>query len=159
MDKFEEYKLFVDSTDRMSDRRQQISNTYLTVNSIIIGAIAFLVKDSGLGGNLRSVVITVALIVGIIVCDVWKQLIFKYKKLIGFRIDELREIEKHDEMANCHKMYHAEDKLFPRDENNVPIKGKALNISDKEAWLPNVLIASYIVFLIAVIIYAVKSFF
>ena len=45
--KFDEYKLFVESMDRFSNRRQQISNTYLTVNSIIIGAIAFLVKDAG----------------------------------------------------------------------------------------------------------------
>ena len=77
LEKFEEYKLFVESTDRFSDRRQQISNTYLTVNSIIIGAIAFLVKDAVLDTYLRSIVIIVILLVGIVVCDVWKQIIYK----------------------------------------------------------------------------------
>ena len=158
LDKFEEYKLFVESTDRFSERRQQIGNTYLTVNSIIIGAIAFLVKDAGFGTTLRSIVIIMTLIVGIIVCDVWKQIIFKYKKLVGLRIDELREIENHIDMKNCHKMYHAEDKLYPRDENNNPIKGEALNISDKEAWLPNIFIISYLLFLVGVVFCLVKNF-
>ena len=89
MDKFEEYKLFVESTDRFSDRRQQTGNTYLTVNSIVIGAIAFLVKDAGFGTISRSIAIIMILIVGIIVCFVWKQIIFKYKKLVGLRVDEL----------------------------------------------------------------------
>ena len=33
--KFEEYKLFVEDTARLSDRRQTISNIYVTVNSIL----------------------------------------------------------------------------------------------------------------------------
>jgi len=159
MDKFEEYKLFVESTDRLSDRRQHISNTYLTVNSIIIGAIAFLVKDAGLAANWRSIVIIVTLIIGILVCDVWRQIIYKYKTLIAHRIDELREIENHADMENCHKMYHSENKLYPRDENNNPIEGEALNISDKEKWLPNIFIGTYSLFLIGVAYYFMASIF
>jgi hypothetical protein len=153
LNKFDEYKLFVDSTDRLSDRRQKISNTYLTVNSIIIGAIAFLVKDTVFSADWRPIVVLLPLIIGIIVCSVWKQIIYKYKMLIGLRIDELREIENHVAMENCHRMYHAEDKLYPRDQKNIPIKGKALNISDKEAWLPNIFIIIYSVFLVGIIIF------
>ena len=159
MEKFEEYKLFVESTDRFSARRQQISNTYLTVNSIIIGAIAFLVKDAVLDTYLRSIVIIVILLVGIVVCDVWKQIIYKYKKLIAHRIGELREIENHADMGNCHKMYHSEDKLFPRDESGKVIEGKALNISDKEKWLPNIFIGTYSLFLIGVVYNFMASIF
>ncbi len=157
--KFEEYKLFVESTDRYSDRIHQISNIYLTVNSIIIVGIAFLVKDAVLDTYLRSIVIIVILLVGIVVCDVWKQIIYKYKKLIAHRIGELREIENHADMENCHKMYHSEDKLYPRDENNNPIKGEGLNISDKEKWLPNIFFGIYSLSLIGVISYSFAKYF
>jgi len=153
MNKFEEYKLFIESTDRFSDRRQKVSNTYLTANSIIIGAIAFLTKDAGLETDLRIGVIIITLLIGIIACTGWKYIIYKYKKLVGFRIDELREMEKHPAMKDCHRMYHAEDKLYPRDENNQPIEGEALNISDKEAWLPNVFLTCYSLGLIGLILY------
>jgi amino acid permease len=155
LDKFEEYKLFAELTDRLSDRRQKISNTYLTVNSIIIGVIAFLIKDT----DLLSVVVIMPLIIGIIACIVWKQIMYKYKKLITHRIEELREIENHVDMKNCHKMYHAEDKLYPRDENGVLIKGKSLNLIDKEAWLPNIFIITYSVFLVGIIFYIAFKFF
>ena len=39
MDKFEEYKLFVEDTARFTDRRQTVSNIYVAVNSIILSAI------------------------------------------------------------------------------------------------------------------------
>jgi len=38
MDKFEEYKLFVEDTARFTDRRQTVNNIYVAVNSIILGA-------------------------------------------------------------------------------------------------------------------------
>ncbi len=157
MNKFEEYKLFVESTDRFSDRRQKISNTYLTVNSIIVGAIAFLVKDAGFSASLLSIVVMLTLIVGIIVCCVWRQIINKYKILVGFRVDELRKIEEHVEMEGCHKMYHAEDKLYSRNENDEIIENKALNISDKEAWLPYVFITSYALGLIGLSLYWIST--
>ncbi len=108
---------------------------------------------------MRSIVIIVILIVGIVVCDVWKQIIYKYKKLIAHSIDELREIENHADMENCHKMYHSEDKLFPRDENGKVIAGEALNISDKEKWLPNIFIGTYSLFLIGVVYYFYGKYF
>ena len=137
----------------------KLVNTYLTVNSIIIGAIAFLLKDAGLDTYLRFLVIIVILLVGIVVCDVWKQIIYKYTKLIAHRIDELRDIENHADMENCHKMYHSEDKLFPRDENGKVLAGEALNISDKEKWLPNIFIGTYSLFLIGIVYCFMASIF
>jgi hypothetical protein len=155
--KFEEYKLFVEDTARFSDRRQQISVTYLTVNSIIIGAIAFLVKDAKFVEVWRGIVVILILGVGVFSCVLWKQLINKYKLIVDFRIDELRAIEEHTNMKDCHKMFHAEDKLYPRDAEGKPIKGEALNISDKEKWLPNVFMGIYTVFFLGQLIYLVTG--
>jgi hypothetical protein len=47
-DKFEEYKVFIEDTARFAERRQKVGSNCVAVNSIILSAIAFLVKDSGL---------------------------------------------------------------------------------------------------------------
>ena len=49
VDTFEEYKLFVDDTARLSDRRQTVTNTYIAVNSLLLGAISFLIRDAAGG--------------------------------------------------------------------------------------------------------------
>ncbi len=49
MDKFDEYSLFSSLVQHKSQRRQAASQTYLTVNTVIFGVLAFLVKDAGLG--------------------------------------------------------------------------------------------------------------
>jgi len=160
MNKFEEYKLFVEDTAKFTERRQQISITYVTVNSIILSAMAlFLGQTTEIDAIWPSAIVLVVFSVGIFVCVLWKQIIYKYKVLVNFRINELREIEKHPDMQGCHKMYHAEDKLYPRNANDEPIKGKALNISDKEKWLPCVFMFVYIAFLIVHLGYLIFSDF
>jgi hypothetical protein len=71
---------------------------------------------------------------GIAICRWWHQLLRKYKKLVGLRIDALRDME--DKMPDSVKMYHAEDTLYPRAEDGKMIPGKGLNFSDLEARLP-----------------------
>lgn len=147
MNKFEEYKLFVEDTAKFSERRQTVNNTYVAVNSILLSAVSFLVKDAGFERPWQATAVILTLMAGIVICDHWKRLIHKYKKLVGFRIDQLREMEKSPEMSGCHGMYHFEDKLYPRDEKGHVIKGKGLNFSDREIWLPNIFLTVYMIFL------------
>ena len=146
VDKFEEYKLFVEDTAKFSSRRQQISVTYLTVNSIIISGVSFVMKDLPSSAFWRSLAVMLVLGIGILICLLWKDLIYKYKLLVNLRIDELRALENHADLSGCHKMYHQEDKLYPRDAHGKPIQGEALNISDKEKLLPLVFIVAYAAF-------------
>ena len=152
MNKFEEYKLFVEDAARFSERRQTVSNIYVAVNTIILSAIALLVKDAGLDPVWRAFVIVLVLAAGIVICLQWDRLIYKYKELVRFRIEQLRKIEEHPEMANSHRMYHAEDALYPRDAGGNPIPGQSLNISDRERWLPRVFIFVYALFLLGFVI-------
>ncbi|MGD2148194.1 MAG: hypothetical protein PVH41_16000 [Anaerolineae bacterium] len=48
MSRFEEYKLFSDRVQRLSERRQLTSQTYLAVNTAVLGVMAFLIRDAGL---------------------------------------------------------------------------------------------------------------
>lgn len=149
MDKFEEYKLFVEDTARFTERRQTVTNIYVAVNSIILGAIAFLVKDLEFIDFWKVFVGVLVLVAGIFICLQWDRLIYKYKLLVGFRIRQLREMEESPEMSNCHRMYHVEDELYPRDKDGNDIPGKGLNISDRERLLPRVFITLYGVFLLS----------
>jgi hypothetical protein len=148
VNKFEEYKLFVEDTARFTDRRQTVSNIYVAVNSIILSAIAFLTKDAGFVPVWRACVVMLVLAAGIVICLQWDQLILKYKRLVGFRINQLRALEDTPEMVGCCRMYYAEDELYPRDKYNQPIPGEGLNFSDRERWLPRVFIAVYALFLL-----------
>ena len=63
--------------------------------------------------------------------------------LVGFRIDMLRKMENTKELSWTEKMYHAENILYPRDEDGNMLEGEGLNFSDLEARLPNVFISLY----------------
>jgi len=143
--KFEEYKLFVEDTARFTDRRQMVTNIYVAINTVLLSGVALLV-DGGLENWVMLLAAEAILAGGIAVCLFWRQLIHKYKALVGLRIRELRRMEEAPEMTGCHRMYHAEDELYPRDENGEMIKGQGLNISDLERRLPWVFIVVYAIF-------------
>lgn len=61
MNKFEEYKLFVEDTAKFSERRQTVNNTYVAVNSILLSAVSFLVKDAGFEGPWQATAVILTL--------------------------------------------------------------------------------------------------
>jgi hypothetical protein len=143
-EKFEEYRLFVDDTARFTERRQTVSNIYVAVNSLLLAAIGLLIKELGARGLWVLLLPLPLIAAGISVSLWWHQLIRKYKKLVGLRINRLREMEA--EMPDSVKMYHAEDELYPRDEKGKMIPGKGLNFSDLEARLPMLFVVLYCIF-------------
>lgn len=142
--KFEEYKMFIEDTARFTERRQDASNLYVTINSLILTAIVFVVKDLGANPLSRLLLLLPVITAGIFVSLWWRQLIIKYKELVGFRINMLRKMEEKEDLKETEKMYHAEDELYPRDAQGNMIKGVKLNFSDLEARLPTLFIILYI---------------
>jgi hypothetical protein len=145
-DKLGEYKLFVEDTARFTERRQTISNIYVAVNSLLLAGIALLIKDIGSRGAMGPILPLPLIVAGIFVCIWWRQLIFKYKRLVGFRIDALHEIENHPAMEDSIRMYHKEDELYPRDEEGNEDKSKGPAFSDIERRLPTLFGVLYVVF-------------
>lgn len=150
MDKFEEYQLFVEDTGRFISNRQGVNNIYVAVNSIILSASAFIIKDIDSLVSWKLLVVLPILIAGIVVCLQWDRLIRKYKEFIGFRIKELKKIE--EDIENSHKMYDKEKELYPVDEHGNLISGRGLNFSDRERWLPMIFIMVYSTFAFGVLI-------
>ena len=145
--KFDEYKMIIEDTARFSERRQQISNTYITINSLLLTAIAFMFKDSG-AKSIWVVLLPVPLVVaGLFVSFWWSQLILKYKNLVGLRMDILYEMEKTEELAGLEKIYHIEEqKYYPRDEDGNMLEDNVSSFSNLENRLPIMFGLLYIVF-------------
>lgn len=67
------YKILIDTADKVSQRRQNANNFYLSVNTAITGAAAYL---SAIGNpNANIIIISLA---GIVVCALWKRNIDSY---------------------------------------------------------------------------------
>ena len=141
--KFDEYKMFIEDTARFTERRQNTSNLYITINSLVLTAIVFVVKDLEADPLSRLLLLLPVMAAGIIVSLWWRQLIRKYKELVGLRINMLRKMEDSSDLAGIERMYHAEDVLYPRDAQGNMIKGVMLNFSDLEARLPLLFIVLY----------------
>lgn len=135
------YTLFVNDTARFSERRQTVSNIYVGVNSLLLVAIGLLIKDLAVRAPWTLLLLLPLVVAGIMICLWWRQLIRKYKALVGLRIDRLRKME--DDLPEPVRMFHAEDELYPRDAEGAMVPGEGLNFSDLEARLPTLFIVLY----------------
>jgi hypothetical protein len=143
--KFEEYRLFIQDTQRFQERRQTVTNIYIAINTILLSAVGLLMSREGPQNWIRFVGALVIPATGIAVCTFWQQLVYKYRMLIRLRFRELRRMEELPEMEGCARMYHVEDELYPVDEKGEAIQGQGLNISNLERRLPQLFTVLYVI--------------
>lgn len=139
-DKFAEYKLFVESTQHLSERRQAATQTYLTVNTAIFAILALLVKEAGLKGWYLIWVSLPLFLVGALACLIWYNIITQYKALIAWRYDQLMAMER--AMSGSSHIYvkEWEDFFKPKQEK------KKFGFSRLEVWLPRLFLALYLMY-------------
>lgn len=102
MANFEEYKTFLEHIHQYIERRQNVTTTYLAVNTAILGTMMFLFSSqptSELGRNLAVLGLISA---GIFACDFWRRLIIQYSALIGWWYSQMRKIE--EELPNSSRL-------------------------------------------------------
>lgn len=139
-DKFEEYKLFVEDTARLSERRQRVTNIYIMVNGAILGLLTFLVKDAPLTKWWLVIAILPLVVAGIAVCWFWYRLLRTYKTLIDFRFEQLEVMERSGALPGSHSMYNLEAKRFFRE---APRK-QQIGFSRIEMCLPVLFMVLYV---------------
>ncbi len=83
------YKVLIDMADKVSQRRQNANNFYLSVNTAITGAAAYLSATGNPTAN-----IAIISIAGLVVCLLWKRNIDSYKDLNSGKFHVITEIEK-----------------------------------------------------------------
>lgn len=138
MDKFDEYKFFAQSTQHLSERRHAATQIFLSVNTAIFILVAFRLKIADLEGWTLVISTLPLFLVGALVCLVWHQLIRHYKSLIGWRYQQLMEMER--TMPESYQMYVKEWEAFFRPED----KKEKFGFSWLEVWLPRLFIFLYV---------------
>jgi hypothetical protein len=109
---FEQYKLYVESIEKTSDRRQHANNYFITINTALISLIglSFQIKIFENLAFIKSIFI----LVGIIVCVVFWYLIRSYKQLNTGKFDVVHKIEEHLPLA----LYKYEWEVLGKGEDN-----------------------------------------
>lgn len=94
---FEQYKLYVESVEKTSDRRQHTNNYFITINTALISLIglSFQIKIFENVSWIKSLLAGV----GIIICIVFWFLIKSYKQLNAGKFKVIHEIEKNLPLA------------------------------------------------------------
>lgn len=90
---FEQYKLFVETAEKVSERRINNNSYYLTLNSFLIGIIGFIISNRS-NFLLNSFIFILFLFSGGLICLYWLILIDNFKKLNSGKFKVIHEIEK-----------------------------------------------------------------
>lgn len=121
---FEQYRLIVEETARVSERRHSTNNLFVSVNSILLGAIAILVQQS----TNRNVVILLFLVfllggAGFVLCLFWLMLLRGYSRRINKRLAYLGELETKRYATYLLPVFSVQDTqvTFARAEAGIPI--------------------------------------
>jgi hypothetical protein len=146
MSKFEEYKLCDERVQRLSERRQAASQTYLSINTVIFSVFAFLTKDAGINGKNMAFISVPLCCVGILACIIWLKIISDFKKIIGWHYEQLRELEK--DLPDQRPIYNMEWERFFKPGKRQDF----LSFSRLEGYLPRMIIALYIIYFTIVLL-------
>lgn len=128
---FEQYKLYVASAERISERRESANNYLLTVNASLVTLFGVL-STSGHKGD-GAIFVSVA---GVLVSLTWHRIITSYRDLNTVKFRVIHELEEHMPAALYKYEWHKAEKG----------RGSAYQpLSHLEALVPFVFVALYLV--------------
>ena len=86
---FEEYKIYVQTAENNSNRRQTANNFFLSFNSILISGTGFLIATTG------KLWLILLCLVGIISSFLWVTTINSYRQLNSGKFKVIHDLEEH----------------------------------------------------------------
>jgi hypothetical protein len=121
---FQQYRLIVEETARVSDRRHSTNNLFVSVNSVLLAAIAILVQQ-GTNKNIAALLFLAFLPLGagFVLCVFWLILLRGYSRRINKRLAYLGELETKRYATYLLPVFSAQDTQvsFARAEAGIPI--------------------------------------
>lgn len=87
---FEQYKLYVNSADKISDRRQKNNDFFLAINTALIAYLGYIGKEIGV----NSYMLIITSLTGIAICYSWYRLVRSYKNINTGKFNVIHKIEK-----------------------------------------------------------------
>ncbi|MGN8224115.1 RipA family octameric membrane protein [Gracilimonas sp. BCB1] len=133
---FDLYKIMVNSSESLVERRQSVNTFFLTMNGAILTAYGLIVKSSG-GDKFSALGIFVLAIAGAILCVAWRSLITSFGQLNRGKFEVINTIEQYLKAA----IYAAEWEALGRGENPKIYR----SFTSREIWVPNALILLHVI--------------
>lgn len=99
----EQYKLFVDTSERLVARRQIVNTFFLSVNALVLSALALIAKEAT-DSLVTAVGIVTVSIAAIVLCFAWRTLVRSYAQLNRGKFAVIHRLE--DELPAA--LFHAE---------------------------------------------------
>lgn len=106
----EQYKIYITSAEKISDRRQKANEFFLGLNSALVAVLGFIATKSEYAELVP--VIPLAAIAGITMCYLWYRIILSYKGLNGGKFKVIHAIEARLPLA----LYDTEWEMLGRGE-------------------------------------------
>lgn len=143
----EQYKLFVESADRISQRRQQANSFFLTINTALLAVLSgMLSRSTRLLPSIWWLLPVAA--AGLVLCYVWYRLVLSYKGLNAGKFEVIHAIEKKLPLS----LFDAEWHQVGGGKDSKKYKP----FSEIETWIPWVFAALYGALIVAAGIQAVR---
>ncbi len=134
----EQYKAYINSAEKISDRRQKSNEFFLTLNSALVALLGFItIKTNGGEINYLPFLFSVS---GIIICYLWYRMVYSYKCLNSGKFKVIHAIERRLPLA----LYDTEWEALDRGKN----KKVYWSFSHLESFVPWIFIVIYLVILI-----------
>jgi len=107
----EQYKIYINSAEKISDRRQKNNEFFLGLNTALVALLGFV--SAKLDAGQACYIFLLASAAGIVICYYWYRIIRSYKGLNGGKFDVIHLIEKRLPLA----LYDTEWEILGRGEN------------------------------------------
>lgn len=120
----EQYKLFVDTSERLVARRQLVNTFFLSVNALVLTALALILKETTVDYVSAIGIISVS-VAAIVLCFAWRSLVRSYRQLNEGKFKVIRRLERELPAA----VFHAE--WVELGEGKNPVKYKPFTSTEK----------------------------
>lgn len=142
------YRMMVTSSENLVTRRQGLNTFFLTLHGVIVTAVGFLL-GSGLDSGLRTVGLSAITVVGILLAWAWNSLLVSFGQLNKGKFAVINALERRLPAA----IYTAEWIALGEGKNPKLYR----SFTEREVWVPRVLMATYLVALVVLIISIIVS--
>lgn len=137
----EQYKIYIDSTEKISDRRHKTNEFFLGLNTALVAFLGFITTK--IPQSETNFILTASTIAGIIICYLWFRIIISYKGLNSAKFKVIHAIESRLPLA----LYDTEWEMLNRGKNKKvywPFSHIELNV-------PKIFILIYFVLMVSTI--------
>lgn len=131
------YKIMVQSSESLVNRRQAVNTFFLTMNGAILTALGLIVQNAGGQQLLGGVGVFVVALTGALLCVAWRSLIISFGQLNRGKFKVINTIEQHFAVS----IYAAEWEALGRGENPKIYRA----FTSREIWVPTTLLVLHLV--------------